>query len=117
MGGRELGESEPGPFWTGAAPKIELSPFDGVIHIVYRGGDFGGYHTHYARRDNKGVWTFQVLFTPNAEDLVADVTTGSSFDNNNVAVAMSGNDCFGCPSRNYSRRSFDLGLTFDAASQ
>jgi hypothetical protein len=107
--------SDLGPFWTGAAPKIELSQFDGVVHIVYRGGDFGSYHTQYARRDNKGIWSHQTLFTPNAEDLVADVTTGFSFSSNDVTVAMSGNDCFGCPSAVYARRSTDLGLTFGAA--
>ncbi len=107
--------SDLGPFWTGAAPKVELSPFDDVIHIVYRGGDFGSYRTHYARRDIKGIWTFQALTTPNAEDLVADVTGYINFLSNAVTVAMSGNDCFGCPSRVYVRRSTDLGLTFGEA--
>lgn len=106
-----LSESELGPFWTGAAPKIDLSEYEDIVHIVYRGGDFGQYHTHYARRDPSGVWSYRILMSPNQEDLVADVTGRSPFVSD-VAVFMSGNDCFGCPSRIYVRRSFDGGLTF-----
>jgi hypothetical protein len=108
-----LDQSEPGPFWTGAAPKIEVSHFDNVVHIVYRGGDFGNYHTHYARRDPNGIWSYRVLTSLNAEDLVADIATGSDHAPDEVVVAMSGNDCFGCPSRVYVRRSSDQGLTFN----
>lgn len=53
-----LAESELGAFWTGASPKIDISEFDHVVHIVYRGGDFGQYHTHYARRDANGGWSY-----------------------------------------------------------
>lgn len=108
-----LAESELGPFWTGAAPKIDISENDDVVHIVYRGGDFGQYHTHYARRDAQGMWSFQILTSLNQEDLLADVTGRSPSDE--MGIVMSGNDCFGCPSRIYLRRSFDLGLTFGSA--
>jgi FlgD Ig-like domain len=107
-----LDQSELGPFWTGAAPKIAVSEFEDIVHIVYRGGDFGNYHAHYARRSPSGVWSYQVLTSLNAEDLVTDITPGHPFGPDEVVVAMSGNDCFGCPSRIYVRRSLDEGLTF-----
>ena len=111
-----LTESHLGPFWTGAEPKIEISEHNDVVHIVYRGSDPNGYHTHYARRDASGVWLYQVLTSPNGEDLVADVATGSPFFVNSVTVAMSGNNCFGCQARVYVRKSFNMGLTFQAAT-
>ena len=107
--------SELGPFWTGAAPKIEISGFHDIIHIVYRGGNFGVYNTHYARRNPNGIWSYQILTSPNGEDLVADVASGGDVWPHRVVIAMSGNDCFGCPSYVYARRSSDYGLTFGAA--
>jgi hypothetical protein len=110
-----LAGSELGPFWTGAQPKIDIAPFHDIIHIVYRGGNFGIYNTHYARRNPNGVWSYQILTSLNAEDLVADVANGSNlFYPDRVVIAMSGNDCFGCPSRVYARRSTDYGLTFSS---
>jgi len=105
-----LDGSQLGPFWTGAAPRIFVG-IDGIIHVVYRGGDFGDYHLHYARKQ-AGVWTYQVLASPNANDLSVDVAAPYS---SLILVAMSGNDCFGCPARIYVRRSTDGGLTFGAA--
>ena len=101
-----LAGSELGPFWTGATPKVAVN-YSGIVHVVYRGGDFGDYHAHYARKQN-GVWTYQVLTSGNGNDLVADVAT-DGFD---PVVAMSGNDGFGFPSRIYYRYSPDTGLTF-----
>lgn len=101
-----LAGSELGPFWTGAAPKVAVN-YSGIVHVVYRGGDFGDYHAHYARKEN-GVWTYQTLTSGNGNDLIADVAT-DGFD---PVVAMSGNDGFGFPSRIYFRDSIDRGLTF-----
>jgi len=98
--------SELGPFWTGAAPKVAVT-YSGIVHVVYRGGDFGDYHAHYARKQN-GVWTYQVLTSGNGNDLVADVATRED----DPVVAMSGNDGFGFPSRIYFRDSIDGGLSF-----
>ncbi len=111
---REAGEwqielldgSDLGPFWTGAAPRVAVN-YSGIVHVVYRGGDFGDYHAHYARKHN-GVWTYQVLTSGNANDLIADVAA-DGFD---PVVAMSGNDGFGFPSRIYVRHSGDEGLSF-----
>jgi hypothetical protein len=104
-----------GPFWTGAQPKIDISGFHDIIHVVYRGGDFGIYNAHYARRNPNGIWEHQILTSPNAEDLVADVAASDPHWPERVVVAMSGNDCFGCPSHVYVRRSDTYGLTFGAA--
>ncbi len=101
--------SELGPFWTGAEPHIDVSA-NGDVHIVYRGGDYGNYHLHYARRVGT-TWTYQVLFSGNGNDLATDV---SSLWTNQVVVAMSGNDGFGFPSRIYIRRSTDGGASFGA---
>jgi hypothetical protein len=101
-----LAGSELGPFWTGAAPKVAVN-YSGIVHVVYRGGDFGDYHAHYARKEN-GVWTYRTLTSLNANDLVADVAT-NGFD---PVVAMSGNDGFGFPNHIYVRESNDRGLTF-----
>jgi len=103
-----LAASELGSFWTGSAPRVTVD-YAGIVHVVYRGGDFGDYHAHYARKDN-GVWTYQVLFSGNANDLVADVAT----DHFNPTVAMSGNDGFGFPSHLYVRMSTDGGVTFQS---
>jgi hypothetical protein len=104
-----LAGSELGPFWTGAEPKVAVAG-DGIVHVVYRGGDYGDYHAHYARKAG-GQWTYTTLFSGNANDFAADVAVWS-----NVWVAMSGNDGWGFPSRIYVRASGDGGLTFDPAA-
>jgi hypothetical protein len=101
-----LVDSELGPFWTGATPRVAVD-YDEVVHVVYRGGDFGDYHAHYARKEN-GVWTYQILTSGNGNDLVADV----AIEFFNPVVAMSGNDGFGFPSSIYVRQSTNGGITF-----
>jgi hypothetical protein len=101
-----LAGSQLGGFWTGAAPKIDVST-NGDVHVVYRGGDFGNYHLHYARKHG-GKWGYQVLTSGNANDFVVDVATSGTW----VYVAMSGNDGFGFPSHIYLRWSEDGGSTF-----
>jgi hypothetical protein len=81
--------------------------YNGILYVVYRGGDFGDYHAHYARKQN-GVWTYQVLTSGNGNDLIADVAVR----NINPVVAMSGNDGFGFPSHIYVRYSTDSGMSF-----
>ncbi len=103
-----LAGSDLGPFWTGAEPRVAVTP--GVVHVVYRGGDFGDYHAHYARRA-AGEWTYLTLASGNANDFAVDVSTGSG-----VVVAMSGNDGWGFPSRIYVRQSDDGGVTFGPAT-
>jgi hypothetical protein len=100
-----LAESSPGPFWTGAVPRIDVA--QGIVHVVYRGGDFGDYHLHHARKE-AGVWTYQILNSLNGNDFSVDV----SAQGDNVVVAMSGNDGFGFPSHIYVRRSTNSGLSF-----
>ena len=41
-------------------------------HVVYRGGDFGNYHLHYARKSG-GTWSYTVLTSGNGNDFVVDV--------------------------------------------
>lgn len=103
-----LAASELGPFWTGAEPKVAVDG-DGTVHVVYRGGDYGDYHAHYARKAG-GQWTYQILASGNANDFTVDVTTGFS-----LLVGMSGNDGWGFPSRIYVTESTDGGLTFGPA--
>ncbi len=98
--------SELGPFWTGATPHVAVD-YDGVVHVVYRGGDFGDYHAHYARKESGG-WTHQILTSGNGNDLIADV----AIQGNDPVVAMSGNDGFGFPSSIYVRQSTNGGVTF-----
>lgn len=102
-----LAGSDPGPFWTGALPRIDVDG-NGVVHVVYRGGDFGNYHLHYARKAG-GAWTYQILTSLNGNDFSVDVVAPSPSE---VLVAMSGNDCFGCGGRIFLRRSTDGGVTF-----
>jgi hypothetical protein len=104
-----LESSELGPFWSGANPKIAVD-LGGVVHVVYRGGDYGNYHAHYARRVD-GSWSYMTLTSGNANDFVVDVSARAGWP---VTVAMSGNDGWGFPSRIYVRRSFDGGQTFEA---
>ncbi len=101
-----LDGSELGPFWTGAEPRIDVSSA-GVVHVVYRGGDYGNYHLHHARKQG-GIWSYQVLFSGNGNDFSVDVSARIG----PVVVAMSGNDGFGFPSHIYVRRSTDGGITF-----
>jgi hypothetical protein len=102
-----LDGSELGPFWTGAVPRIDVSS-QGIVHVVYRGGDFGNYHLHYARKEGS-TWTYQVLTSGNINDFSVDVWGRGG----PVVVAMSGNDGFGLPSRSYLRRSNDGGRSFE----
>jgi hypothetical protein len=80
----------------------------GVVHVVYRGGLFGDYHLHYARKEGD-AWTYLLLGSLNEIDLAVDVLVR---DGPEVVVAMSGTDQMGSPPRIYLRRSFDGGLSF-----
>ncbi len=100
-----LDDSQLGPYWTGASPRISVG--QGVVHVVYRGGDYGDYHIHHARRES-GVWTYQILGSGNINDFQGDVIAPY----NSVRVVMSGNDGWGLPSRIYLRNSHDGGLSF-----
>jgi hypothetical protein len=101
-----LDGSQLGPFWTGAEPRVAVD-YNDVVHVVYRGGNSGDYHVHYARKAG-GTWTYQILNSGNGNDFTTDVAA-NGFD---PVVAMSGNDGFGFPSRIYVRRSTDGGLSF-----
>jgi hypothetical protein len=105
----KLDGSQLGPFWTGAEPRISAD-YHGIVHVVYRGGDYGDYHCHYARKQN-GAWTYQVLFSPNGNDFSLDVASAWG----DPVVAMSGNDGWGFPQRIYVRWSTDGGLSFQPA--
>ncbi len=103
-----LVESQLGPYWTGASPRMAV--WDEVVHVVYRGGDYDNYHIHHARRE-AGVWHYQILASNNINDFQGDVTAYMS----HVRVAMSGNDGWGMPSHIFVRDSNDAGQTFGAS--
>jgi hypothetical protein len=105
-----LDDSVLGPFWTGAAPRISVSR-EGVVHIVYRGGDYGDYHCHYARKAG-GNCSYRILLSGNANAFSVDV---KAVDLNRVVVAMSGNDGWGMPNHMYVCESQDAGVTFTTA--
>ena len=103
-----LDGSNLGPFWSGASPRIDANDNTGVVQIVYRGGDYGDYHLHHARKEGE-TWTYQVLASNNINDFSVDVWGRGG----PVVVAMSGNDGWGYPSHVYIRRSQDGGVSFD----
>ena len=82
-----------GPFGSGASPAIAVEP-NGIAHVVYRGVN-PGYRIHHAENSAPGgtSWSWQELFTPNAEDTGSDVELDAS---GGVHVVASGSDCDVC---------------------
>jgi hypothetical protein len=91
--------SELGPYGSGAAPHVAVSS-EGLAHIVYRGGTYGGYHIHHAWNDSPGGvnWQYETLFSGNANDFSSALVTE---DDGDMHLVMSGNDGWGLPCRVY----------------
>jgi hypothetical protein len=89
--------SELGPFGSGAAPFI-VATASGVVHIFYRGGDFGTYHIHHATNMTPGatVWTYEFITTENDNDFTAQAAVAPD---TTLHLLASGNDGFGFPPR------------------
>ncbi|MFX0200500.1 MAG: T9SS type A sorting domain-containing protein [Candidatus Hodarchaeota archaeon] len=94
-----LTDSYLGPYGTGASPYIAVSP-QGIAHIVYRGGDYGNYHIHHAWNDSVGgsTWNYEILMSGNGNDFAATLVIEGDED---LHLAVSGNDGFGFPGRVY----------------
>ncbi|UCC12214.1 MAG: T9SS type A sorting domain-containing protein [candidate division WOR-3 bacterium] len=93
--------SELGPYGTGAVPYIAVTE-DGIAHIVYRGGDYGDYHIHHAWNDTVGgsSWNYEIIMSGNVNDFSATLVVD---DNDDLHLAMGGNDGWGFPGRVYYR--------------
>jgi hypothetical protein len=90
-------ESEPGPFGSGAAPKIIA--VDNIPHIFYRGVNSGFYHIHHAFRESPGSpWEIEFLYSGNTDDYTASAVADDLGD---IHLATSGNDGWGMPGRIY----------------
>ena len=94
-----LTASELGPYGSGATPHIAVSS-EGLAHIVYRGGTYGGYHIHHAWNDSPGGvnWQYETLFSGNGNDFSSALVTE---DDGDMHLVMSGNDGWGFPGRVY----------------
>jgi hypothetical protein len=92
-----LAGSDLGPFGTGAAPFIAVSP-EGIAHVVYRGGDYGNYHIHHAWNDSLGSadWNYEILYSGNANDFSSAMVIENDGD---CHLAVSGNDGWGFPGK------------------
>jgi len=91
--------SDLGPYGTGAAPFIAVTP-EGIAHIVYRGGNYGTYHIHHAWNDSLGSanWNYEILYGGNANDFSSAMVIENDGD---MHLAVSGNDGWGFPGRVY----------------
>lgn len=92
-----LSGSDLGPFGSGAAPSIAVTS-SGIVHIFYRGGDFGTYHIHHAWNTNPGgtMWNYEIVYTDNANDFTAFAVIKPDTI---IHLLASGNDGFGFPPR------------------
>ncbi len=87
---RELSQSSPGDFGSGAAPNIAISS-DGRAHITYRAGGFGDYDVEYAVNFAQGdtSWTYTLFLTPNTDDYEGLIEIGND---NTIHIVISGED-------------------------
>ncbi len=88
-----------GEFGSGASPCIDATDL-GIAHIAFRGVWSGRYKVHHAFNDEAGgtSWDWEVMHSENAEDFSSSIEVAPSGD---VHLAVSGNDCWGCPYRTY----------------
>lgn len=96
---QRLGQSQLGPFGTGAQPFLAISP-SGRAHAVYRGGDYGDYRIHHAENPAPGdtQWSYEILTTGNLNDFTAAVAARAGEE---LDLVCSGNDYWGAPFRTY----------------
>ncbi len=99
-------ESEPGPYGSGAAPKIIT--VDNLPHVFYRGVNSGSYHIHHAFRESPGApWEIEFLYSGNIDDYLSSAVAD---DFGNIHLAISGNEGWGMPGRiYYNRRDHESG--------
>ena len=92
-----LADSYLGPYGTGASPYIGINS-EGKAHIIYRGGDYDYYHIHYAWNDSAGStnWQYEIIPSGNVNDFACCLGLDSD---DNLHIAISGNDGWGFPSR------------------
>jgi hypothetical protein len=92
-----LNDSYLGEYGTGADPFIAVSS-EGAAHIVYRGGDYMMYRIHHARNDTLAGenWIYETAASGNLEDYTACLAIN---DNDDLHLALSGNDGWGMPGR------------------
>ncbi|MEE8417455.1 MAG: T9SS type A sorting domain-containing protein [candidate division Zixibacteria bacterium] len=99
-------ESEPGPYGSGAAPKIIT--VDNLPHVFYRGVNSGSYHIHHAFRESPGApWEIEFLYSGNIDDYLSSAVADDFGD---IHLAISGNEGWGMPGRiYYNRRDHESG--------
>ncbi len=88
-----------GPYGSGASPCISATE-DGIAHIAYRGGWYGGYRIHHAFNGEAGGsdWDWEEMPSGNVEDFSSDIDVDAM---GGIHLAVSGNDCWGCPFKTY----------------
>ena len=93
-------DSEPGPYGSGAAPKIIT--VDNLPHVFYRGVNSGSYHIHHAFRESPGApWDIEFLYSGNTDDYTSSAVADDLGD---IHLAISGNEGWGMPGRTYYTR-------------
>jgi hypothetical protein len=105
--------SQLGQFGSGAYPEIAVEK-NGIAHIIYRGNNGNGYRIHHVFNDVPGGsnWTLDYITTPNDEDLSCSIQVD---DNGTTHVLVSGDDCFGCPTRTYYQKKLITDTAFQGA--
>lgn len=88
-------EAEIGAFGLGAAPRMAVDN-DDAGHVVFRGGDFGGYSAQHATNVQGGSdnWVVTTLSVPHAESYPGDVAVDAE---GGVHCVSSGSEGFGIP--------------------
>jgi hypothetical protein len=88
-------EADIGDFGSGASPRVAVDEND-AGHVVFRGGNFGGYMAQYATNQAGGNddWTVTTLSVPHAESYPGDVAVDA---NGGVHCVSSGSEGFGIP--------------------
>ncbi|MCC6475708.1 T9SS type A sorting domain-containing protein [bacterium] len=84
-----------GSFGLGASPRTAVDE-EGAAHVVFRGGDFGGYYAKHATNGELGGtnWVVTQLQVPEAESYPGDVAV---YSDGTVHAVSSGSNGWGMP--------------------